>query len=650
MGVAMVVRSGITTTDTPAPIVQAADEGSQPVGVSPAMVLLLAAWVGLAAGWVDLGLMAVNRRLIHGDFYRLGEHFVWLIPLGVAVLVVVPGMVLALVAWSRRGGIRPGTAVGLLSFIGFLDICARLPLEMWASLPLSAGLAIQSARLAGRRHRTFIEPVRRATPLLVVVLLAVMLLTIGGRAWSDRRAAAALPMPPPGAKNLLLIVWDTVRADHLSLHGYSRPTTPNLKRWAGRGVRFDMAFATSSWTLPSHASLFTGRWPHELGVDWTSPLRTDVPTLAEHLDTLGYDTAGFVSNLDYSSRESGLARGFAHYDDFPIEPYDTFVRYVGLGHRLEVPAWACTLERLIQKIMGSSPDLVPRSSEHAKRGAEVDREFLDWLSWQQRRRRPFFAFLNYNDAHTPYEAPDPSTPGFGLRPTTCHERTTLLRWNATEKAKLSEHDVRLAVDLYDDGIAYLDRRLGGLLEELGRRGVLDDTLVVVTADHGEHLGDHRLFFHGCSLYRQLVQVPLVIVGPTGVPAGRVVAEPVSLRDIPATIVELLGPGRDAPFPGRSLARYWRGDPEPAGSRPEPLLMETTKPIVLTNEGREPTAKGPMKSLVAGGMHYIQSGDGSEELFNLSSDPAEWLNLTSGSRAGEVLRRFRASLAAMMRKR
>ena len=105
-----------------------------------------------------------------------------------------------------------------------------------------------------------------------------------------------------------------------------------------------------------------------------------------------------------------------------------------------------------------------------------------------------------------------------------------------------------------------------------RRGVLDNTLVIVTADHGEHLGDHLLFFHGCSLYRQLVQVPLVIVDNKGVPSDRVVTEPVSLCDVPATVVDLLGLGRDAPFPGRSLTRFWRR-PDQAVSLPaEPLLM------------------------------------------------------------------------------
>ena len=181
--------------------------------------------------------------------------------------------------------------------------------------------------------------------------------------------------------------------------------------------------------------------------------------------------------------------------------------------------------------------------------------------------------------------------------------------------------------MYDDCIAYLDRRLGLLLDELSRRGVLENTLVIVTSDHGEHLGDHGLFFHGCSLYRQLVQVPFVMVGKTGIPVGRTVAEPVSLCDLPATVIDLLGLGPDHPFAGRSVARYWQPRDQ-GGARvvADPLLMETTKPELLMNGGREPAAKGTMKGVVAGGMHYIQMADGSEELYNMMSDVDENVNL------------------------
>jgi arylsulfatase A-like enzyme len=615
--------------------------------VTTVTILLLAVWIGLIAGFLDLVLMMMNRRLIEGGFYRLGGDFGWLIPAGVTILVLVPAVVLVLFARLRGRSVRLGLAVGLLSFVGFLDVSARLPLELWGVLLLSGGLAKQLARLVSRRPLAFVQLVRRTVPLLAVVLLTIMMGTVGGRAWAEHRATAALPPPHPAARNVVLAVWDTVRAGNTSLNGYNRPTTPNLELLAGRGVRFDLAFSTSSWTLPAHASLFTGRWPHELGVDWNSPMRDDVPTLAEYLANHGYDTAGFVANLDYCNRETGLARGFAHYEDFPIELYDVFTRYTAFGSRTDVLDAACVMGALIKKVTGRRYDMVPRSKEHVKNAAAVDQAFLGWLSRRAGRSRPFFAFLNYNDAHTPYEVPDSSIPGFGLRPASSWDHLTLYRWNTLKKATFSNHDVGMAADIYDDCIAYLDRRLEILLQELKRRGVLDDTLVIVAADHGEHLGDHLLFFHGCSLYRQLVQVPLVIVDPQKVPAGRIVSKPVSLRDVPATIVDLLDVGSDTPFPGKSLARFW--DPAQGADGPpaEPLLMETGKPILLTNEGREPAAKGPMKSIVADGMHYIRSGDGLEELYVLGTDPDERTNIAGSPMVRAVIQRCRDRLAAML---
>jgi arylsulfatase A-like enzyme len=648
-GLSMDLDQQIATKRLIEPTVAAAAEVTQPIGAGPAMVLLIAVWIGLIAGFLDLGILVVNRRVIQHDFYRLGENFTWIIPSAVTILILVPGTVIAVIAWIRGRAVRDGAAVGVLSFFGFLDLSARLPLELWASLLICGGLAVQLVRLVRPRRPAFLRLVRRTVPVLAGTLLAIMLVTIGGRAWTEYRAVAALPPATAAVQNVLLIVWDTVRAGNLSLQGYSRPTTPNLEHLASRGARFDLAFSTSSWTLPSHASLFTGRWPHELGVGWKSPLRSDVPTLAEYLTSHGYDTAGFAANLDYCNGETGLARGFTHFEDFPIDFYDVFTRYVALSHRLEIDSWALILDRFLEKWLGRWHNIVPRSREHTKNAADVDRAFLGWLARRQAPGRPFFAFLNYNDAHSPYEVPDRSAPGFGIRPSSSLDRLTLLRWNSLDKARLSYHDVRMAADVYDDCISYLDRRLGMLLEELSRRGMLDNTLVIVTSDHGEHLGDHLLFFHGCSLYRQLVQVPLVIVGNMGVPAGQVVAEPVSHCDVAATIVDLLGLGPDAPFPGRSLTSFWRPHDKSVSPRAEPLLMETGKPELLTNQGREPAAKGAMTSLVAGGMHYIRTADGLEELYLLNSDPDEKFNVVGSPNVQAAVGRFRNTLALMLKK-
>jgi arylsulfatase A-like enzyme len=595
-------------------------------GIGAGAVILIGTWIGLIAGFGDVGFLVINRRLIFRDFYHLGADFSWIIPSGVMVMVLVPALLIALFA-KIRGSVRLGVPVLLLSLVGFLDLCARLRLELWATLIISLAMAIQSVRLVRSRPAGFLRLVRRTVGWLVAILVGTMFVTHGGRVWSEYHQQANLPPAATGAQNILLIVWDTVRVANTSLYGYVRPTTPNLERLARRGVRFERAFSTSPWTLPSHASIFTGRLPHELGVGWKTPMRQGVPTLAGYLASHGYETAGFVANLDYCARETGLARGFAHYEDFPLSVFDIFTRYVALSRRIDVSSWVSYIDLLVEKHSGHWYDLILRGREHTKGADAISDAFLRWLGKRPKTGRPFFAFLNYNDAHSPYEVPDKSIPGFGLRPRSSRERQTLEGFMQIDKRTLSADDAQMATDVYDDCIAYLDRRLGLLLDELSRQGVLEDTLVVVTSDHGEHLGDHGLFFHGCSLYRQLVQVPFVMVGKTGLPVGRTVAEPVSLRDLPATLIDLLGLGRDHPFTGQSLARYWQPHTQ-EGVRlvGSPLLMETTKPELLMNGGREPPARGPMKAVVVAGMHYIQMADGSEELYDINKDVEEMVNL------------------------
>ena len=244
----------------------------------------MAVWIGLTAGFLDLGLMILRKRLSDDDFYRLGDHFRWIIPAGVGVMVLLPGMAIALLTCLRRGRSGLGVVVGLLAFVGFLDLNCAAPLRVLGGT-LLVRRACRPVRLVSRRPPRAI-PVARSPyhcPLLVGAVLAIMLMTFGGKAWSEYRAVAALPPPPADPTNVLLIVWDTVRAGNLSLHGYGRRTSPNLERLAERGVRFDQAFATAPWTLPSHGSMFTGRWPHELTADWLSPLDESHPTLAEYL-------------------------------------------------------------------------------------------------------------------------------------------------------------------------------------------------------------------------------------------------------------------------------------------------------------------------------------------------------------------------------
>ncbi len=347
------------------------------------------------------------------------------------------------------------------------------------------------------------------------------------------------------------------------------------------------------------------------------PLRGDVPTLAEFLGSLGYATAGFVGNTFYCSYDSGLNRGFTHYQDYVLD-WLSAVRTVHL-----VDLTVNTIAS-IGWILPMGP-LQSRHWNHADRKSaeDVNREFLDWLSRRREPRRPFFAFLNYADAHAPYVLPGGVEYRFGSFPETDADYVFLLDgWALADKRRLPPPARTLARDSYDNCLAYIDDRLGELLDDLQHRGVLDQTLVFVVADHGEGLGEHDLFDHGESLYRTEIRVPLVMVLPVG--RGRfssVVNEFVSLRDIPATIADVVSPGSKRPFPGRPLTRFCR---ETTSASDVPfndteVLSELASPNPTDpNQGRSPAYRGPMIALAEGDFVYIRNeADGSEELYNES---------------------------------
>ena len=192
-----------------------------------------------------------------------------------------------------------------------------------------------------------------------------------------------------------------------------------------------------------------------------------------------------------------------------------------------------------------------------KPAAIVNRELLDWLSRRAQPERPFFAFLNYYDAHIPYELPPGSYHRFGGTPTDTRQRTLIEHWWDLDKTALSPQDLAFAVSAYDDCIADLDEQIGKLVDKLRERGILERTWLIITSDHGESFGEHAgVFCHGTSLYQTELHVPLLIIPPGGAATKQVVKEAVSLRDLAATIVDVTGQAAGSPFPGRSLARFW----------------------------------------------------------------------------------------------
>jgi arylsulfatase A-like enzyme len=492
----------------------------------------------------------------------------------------------------------------------------------------------------------------RSFPALLGLVVVMAAFPFGGD-WLKRRREAGRPLPPASSPSVLLVVLDTVRADRLSLYGYHRSTTPTLERLARRGIRFDAARASAPWTLMSHASFFSGRWPHELDIQWQTPLTKKFPMLAEYLAENGYATAGLVSNATYCSYDTGLDRGFTHYEDYVLDELNIlrtavivgeirktllFLVFLGLRHD---PA----LLQTAQDILGERSDnLVRRDAESINRGV------LSWLDHRRDSSRPFFLFLNYLDAHAPYKLPTGATHRFGKGPRTREEiRIIYEDWSLIDKSLLAKPYKTLALDGYDNCLAYLDERLGQLFDDLASRRVLDQTWVVIMGDHGEGLGEHDLYEHGESLYSTEIHVPLLIVPPAGESRARVVRDVVSLRDIPATVVDLLGLGAGSPFPGRSLATLWRG-PSPGvdPAQGADVLSELPSPSPRdSSHGRSPALRGPLVSLADRDLVYIQNeADGTEELYNERDDPWELTNRAASDTMRPVVQRFRERLARL----
>jgi arylsulfatase A-like enzyme len=623
----------------------------RPNRLGPLDLIVLSAWCGLAAGLVEVGTRILCRAVnpVH-RLYLMTRHFIWLTPLANLLLLLGLGLLLAALTkiWPRFGG-KMGARL--------ICACAILPMLMvgapWifpeAWFVLALGVASWCAPLLERHAPAARWRMVQTLPVLLALDLALVCTVFGGD-WLKERREAARPHPPVGSPNILFIVLDTVRADHLSLYGYRRPTTPALERLARQGIRFDAARATAPWTLPSHASFFTGRWPHELKVEWVTPLRTDDPMLAEYLGAHGYATAGLVSNT-YCSYDTGINRGFTHYEDYTLEKL-SFLRtsvvvdeavknlvLIGLRYHTGVmnklQAWIRTVFHY----------QVRRDARSINLG------FLNWLDRRQQPGRPFFVFLNYLDAHTSYKVPSDDSRRFGRKPQTDEEIWVVYdEWTTLEKLSLPRHFLTQARDCYDSCLAYIDQEIGRLWDELDRRGVLGNTWIVITGDHGEGFGEHGLFDHGESLYSQEIHVPLLIVPPKKTPTQRVVAEPVSLRDLPATVVDCAGLLAHSPFPGHSLTARSTDSGEPSGGIGSEVLSELASASpVDSSHGRSPARRGPLVSLALGDLLYIRNdGDASEELYNLRDDPSELTNLAGRPTLKPALQRFRELLARARR--
>lgn len=585
-----------------------------------------AASLGATLGALQAGIVLVKQLIAPRPNFLYTLDVVWMAPGATAlvfgflslVLVILSLLHSAFLSW--RGLLLLG--IGASAF-GATQVAA--PGVHWlAALVLAIGVAIQGSRALLRHQATLSRLVRTAAPLLLMATVSISVLRLGTRGAAFAHAGGVsseqLSRRYP---NVLLIILDTVRKQNLSLYGYERNTTPQLTDLGARGVIFENAIAPSSWTLPSHASMFTGLSPDELGVDWAASLRRGPTTLAEVLGYLGYATGAFVANIWYAGKPSGLNRGFQVYRDHRVN-----LRTVARN------AWVTYA--IADALSHDSADLLDRKS-----ASEVNSEFLAWLDAQE-RSTPFFAFLNYFDAHYPYGAPDVLRQESAGWPGGAQQerfQVSFTRYDP-DGQPVPKH-LRRDRDAYDARIADMDRALGNLLHALEQRGVAEETVIIVTSDHGEQFGEARgdLVAHGNSLYYPTLAVPLIVVFPSRVPAGMRVEEVVETRMIAATVLDLVAGSRhDAhALPGPSLADYWRPSAAAVMLR-EPRSAVSPGPWAAATD---PVKDGPIWSVISGNVQYIHNGDGREELYDLAIDPWNRHNVVDSPTWNRTLHRLRS---------
>jgi arylsulfatase A-like enzyme len=372
--------------------------------------------------------------------------------------------------------------------------------------------------------------------------------------------------------NVVLYVVDCLRADHVGAYGYARGATPSIDRLAAEGVVFERAYSCAAWTKPSIGCLFTSTYPWRHGArTLDDSLAHDVTTLAEVFQAAGYATHAWVANPVVDREHFGFGRGFD--------------RFLALARRF-----------------------AGRNVNAA--GAEADaatlNESLVWL--EQNRRRAFFLYLHSLDLHAPYLPRPPFDAAFARAAATGAERDR---------------------DLYDGELAYNDQQIGRLREGLERLGLYEDTVIVVTADHGEEFMEHGTAQHGRSVYDTLLHVPLVVKLPARRPATRRVAAAVGTLDVGPTLLDYAGLPRPPQFEGLSLRGLVEGaSPAPA----RPLFAEQL---------------GPRQSLYAvrdGRLKYVRQlvPEPRELLFDLERDPAERVSLLPGATVPPALAEALAS--------
>lgn len=416
--------------------------------------------------------------------------------------------------------------------------------------------------------------------------------------------------------NILICVVSGARADHSSAYGYERDTTPFLAQLAREGVRAERMISTSTWTLPSHASLFTGLFPSLHGAtEENHVLSPRFRVLPEILRDAGYRTAAFCPN-PWVSPETGFGRGF-----------DSFYT-----------------QRLSGRLAGSATDYARRASDRVlgRIDAGARRTNVALLAWLETVQEPFCAFVHYREPHLPLRPPAPYDRMFAP-PNTDPGRLRSLNQDAAAflsgSVTMDAADLAVLTAAYDGALCYVDMRLQEIGAVLAGSGRWDRTLVVVLGDHGEHLGEHGMIGHQFGLYDSALHVPLVLRCPEKVPRGFVLDDIVQPIDVMPTVLAIAGVSSPELLPGRAILQQAQAAPGPAFAIAESFRC-SWGPYRRRFPGYDwDRLRVRTKAIRTRREKFIWRSDEANELYDVVQDPHETRNLIArDATQGDALRR------------
>lgn len=590
-------------------------------------ILALAAGMGLLTGLVEgillLGLFKAGLLTWRLHNRAIWYETLWIAPLVDLVLFTLAGAVFAFAA--RLFPRLPVRKIAWFSFIflavfDWVFIILFGKISLFAILILAAGVSFQVFTTVAKREAAASSRLNKAL-LWLAGATVVLLIAIQGGGWlTERVKTSNLPTAASEAPNVIVIVVDTLRADHLSSYGYERDTSPFMDSLAAEGVRYENAIAPSSWTQPVHASMLTGRYTYETHAE-TQPLDDTYPTIGEVMQANGYRTGAFSANTLFFTRRQGHGRGFLHFEDNYQSVPDAFLNSSLYGFLFDFYGLrkALNYEGVPTRVLAT----------------DINDSVLRWLDKDD---KPFFVVMNYFDVHDPYTPPEPYRSKYASVP---NPGGLINGFMERYSPSLTPEQIQSEIDAYDGSIAYVDDQIRAFFGELKARGLLENTIVIVTSDHGESFGERGFFQHSASLYLEEIHVPLIVWGPGRVPAGRTVDAPVTLTSLPSTVLSLVD-AADDPFPGPSLAVLFSG--ETPADWPDPISE-----LAQMNGAAEinPSTHGAMKSVVGDEMQYILHEKFGEELYNWRTDPQEKSNLVDEPSARISLNGFRLYLKSLL---